>query len=186
MTLKRMAVIILVAFAFARVAAAADVPRYKLPVGQKLVYEMSSESQSVDREGGMSTSGTVTVTAVRANPDGSRRLIVRTASKYTQKHAGQEFGGDERVDISWYDIAPDGKVVASDGQGMGGPPAALALLPADEGQLGKGWSLNEEERLRKMDFANKSDDGKEWIFVGTEGGLMNKIYGSTEKNTYHF
>ena len=63
-------------------AAEETLPRYNLPLGRKLVYTASGESKPTQPGGSeMHTSGSWELTAVGENPDGSKRLILRSASK---------------------------------------------------------------------------------------------------------
>src|SRR5437763_1827139 len=84
----------------------ADVPQYSLPVGRKLVYSIISESR--DRENAANTTrGTFQLTVVRENPDGSRRVIFRSASSYQQGL----YRSPERVNLTYAHLFPDGRVL---------------------------------------------------------------------------
>src|SRR5205809_3490168 len=98
---------------------AAELPRYSLPVGRKVTYTMSSESKSTDGSGNdMGTDGTWELTAVRVNPDGSSRVILRSASSFTQTFGGQKHSQPERVQLAYVDVFPDGRVTPNKSLGM--------------------------------------------------------------------
>src|SRR3954468_2530786 len=114
-----------------------DLPHYSLPVGRKLVYSVTTESKEKDGAVGMSSQGTFQLTVVRENPDGSRRVIVRSASSYNQSG----YKAPERVNLAYADVFPDGRALPNSSLGMQVDlAAALPPLPKDETQLKSGWS----------------------------------------------
>src|SRR5947207_3333654 len=87
-------------------AVAADLPRYSLPVGRKLTYSISSESKPAAGGLGMKMTASFQLTVVRDNPDGSRRVILRTAETY-----GTGTGGEpQRVTLAYADVFPNGRI----------------------------------------------------------------------------
>ncbi len=88
-----------------------DLPRYKLPVGRQLTYSSVTDSEPTKPGGGagFSSSGTVELTVVRENADGSRRIVVRTGTKSTERFNGESRGLPERVNLSYADVFPDGQ-----------------------------------------------------------------------------
>jgi thiol-disulfide isomerase/thioredoxin len=166
----------------------ADVPQYSLPVGRKLVYSMSGESKNQDAQGGMTTKGSWQLTVVRENADGTRRVIVRSASIYTQNFGpGQSSSSPERVNLAYADVFPDGRVLPNPSLSMQIElAAALPPLPKDQAQMQKSWSETNDAKLQMTTFQIKKEDGAEFVFSSTVDGVMNKIYAMTQKATYHF
>jgi thiol-disulfide isomerase/thioredoxin len=169
-------------------ALAAELPRYSLPLGRKLTYSMSSESKNKDGEGGMSSKGTCQLTVVRENPDGSRRVIIRTAYTHSQSFGrGQKSDSPEQVNLSYADVFPDGRALPNPSLGMHNDlPMTLPPLPKDEAQMQKGWTLANEAKLQTTKFEKTKADENEVVFTGAVEGVMNKIYAMTQKYTYHF
>ena len=173
-------------------AARADekLPRYNLGVGRKLTYTTSSESKPTDgSDNSMSTSGTWQITVVRENADGSRRVILKSTTNFSQTVGGNVHASPERVETAYADVFPDGRVVPNASLGMMiDPSAVLPPLPADEKQLGGGWSSSNEAKMETTKFAAQagSGTGGEFVFTGDQQGVLNKIYAMTQKTTFHF
>jgi thiol-disulfide isomerase/thioredoxin len=184
----------LVALLLSPLLALADaaLPRYDLPVGRKLVYTSSSESKNNEGGGGMTTSGSLQLTVVRENPDGSRRVILRSASSYAQKLGGG--GGDgnehkspERVELAYADVFPDGRVLPNESLGMRmDTSTALPPLPKDAQELANGWKRSDDVKQETNTYAAAAGAGdSEFTFTAVQDGVMNKIYQTTRKSTYH-
>jgi thiol-disulfide isomerase/thioredoxin len=162
----------------------ADVPQYSLPVGRKLSYSLTSESKDQDGKNGMSSKGTWQILVLRENPDGSRRLVIRSASSYDQ----QSYQSPQRVNLAYADVFPDGRVLPSSSLSMQTDLAtALPRLPNDSAQLQTGWDDTNEAKLQTTHFKPaKSDAPNDFTFTATIEGVMNKIYAMTYDYTYHF
>jgi thiol-disulfide isomerase/thioredoxin len=165
-----------------------DLPQYSLPVGRKLVYSISGESKNQDGQGGMTTKGTWQLTVVRENPDGTRRVIIRSASSYTQNYGpGRTQAAPERVNLAYADISPDGRALPNPSLSMQIElAAALPPLPKDQAQMQKGWTDLNEAKLQTTTLEPKKLDEKEFVFSASVDGVMNKIYAMTQKATYQF
>ena len=170
-------------------AADADLPRYKLPSGRKLAYTMSSSSKSVQGPPSeVSSTGSWQFTVVRENPDGSRRVIVRSTSTYTQVIEGQKVATPERVSLAYADIFADGRMLPNKSLGMTVDISSIfPPLPSDAQRAEKGWSHDDPVKLETMTYAPKAGGGgDDWTFTADQSGLMSKVYLTTEKSTYHF
>jgi thiol-disulfide isomerase/thioredoxin len=165
-------------------AVPADLPRYSLPVGRKLVYSLASESKNKDGTAGMSSKGTFQITVVRENANGSRRVIIRSASSYNQ----QGYQSPEQVSLAYADVFPDGTVLPNASLGMKVDlSTAFPPLPKDAEQLQKGWSQPNEAKLQTTNFkARESDAPGDFVFAAAVEGVLNKIYQTTYEYTYHF
>ena len=173
-------------------AAAADAtpPRYDLPIGRQLVYSSAGESRPTKGDGSeMSTAGTWRATVVGENPDGSRRVILRSASSYTQKSGGGEHKSPERVQLGYADVFTDGRIKPNPSLGMQlDPSTILPLLPKEAGELASGWEQVDAFRGHTDTFtaAPNQPDVAAFTFTAVRDGVINKIYLTTQKTTYHF
>jgi thiol-disulfide isomerase/thioredoxin len=166
-------------------AASEKLPRYDLPVGRTLSYTNESRSSRTNADGaGGGTSdtsrGTVYAMVVAANPDGSRRVILRTAfSSGTMP---------EQAVVGAVDVFADGR---SKPVGRPNPrvnaSAIFPLLPPDEGQADK-WVAPVDWTGNVVTFtAVPSQSGaEEFVFSGVQDGWISRIYVTTQNNTYHF
>jgi thiol-disulfide isomerase/thioredoxin len=172
-----------------REAVAAELPRYSLPVGRRLVYSMTSDSKDA-QGGGMSATGSWQMTVVRENADGSRRVIIRTASSYKQRGggAGEAHSSPERVTLAYADVFADGRVVPNPSLGVQVDLAtALPPLPKDLAEMEKGWIGVDEAKLQTTSFKAVAAKGEgEFAFASVVDGVMTKIYQTTQTSTYHF
>ncbi len=169
-------------------AMAAELPRYSLPLGRKLVYSASSDSRNKEGAGGMTSKGTLQLTVVSENADGSRRVIIRSASSYAQDYGqGQKHDSPEQVVLAYADVFPDGKALPNPSLDMRIQlEIALPPLPKDEAEIQKGWSQASDAKLQTTKFEPKKSDDGEFVFSGVVEGVMTKIYLMTQKTTYHF
>jgi RNA polymerase sigma-70 factor (ECF subfamily) len=111
-------------------------PRFRLEPGQELVY--TGEERTNGGQGARSrTHGEWRVWVVRANQDGSWRLVERST---TTINAVQEM-----VSFSSCDLFPDGRVVEHDSTDLQmGSRSQLALMPADAAEAARGWTTKED------------------------------------------
>jgi len=176
-------------------AADETLPRYDLRVGRKLTYAVSSEMKG-DPRGGMGThsnAGTFTVTVLRENPDGSRRVTLRSATTFTMTNQGQPHAQPERVIVAYADVSLDGRIAPNPTINMAiDPRSVLPLLPADAAQIPKGWSHKNDATMEQTNYtadakpvADTGDAGA-FVFIGEQAGIMNKIYDMTSHSTFHF
>jgi peroxiredoxin len=182
-------------------AADANLPRYNLPLGRSLTYTITSQSKPIDPGAGAgagaggetSSVGTWRLTVVRENPDGSRRVIVRSDTTFTQIIEGQKIMTPPQSSLAYADVFPDGRVPQNKSLGMFVDISPIVpLLPADEARAAKGWTRENPEKLETMTYAadakaNAGAGGRdEFVFTAEQSGLMSKIFATTEKTTYHF
>ena len=178
-------------------AADEALPRYDLRVGRKLTYAVSSEMKGDPRAsmGTHSNAGTFIVTVLRENPDGSRRVTLRSATTFTMTNQGQAHAQPERVIVAYADVFPDGRITPNPTINMAIEPRnVLPLLPADVGQIAKGWAHKNDATMEQTNYtadakaaagAGAGDAGA-FVFIGEQAGIMNKIYDMTSHSTFHF
>jgi hypothetical protein len=180
----RLARLVAVAF-FASSAVAADLPRYKLPVGRVLYY--SGEGSSKERgalTSDSSSKSTWRFTVVAQNPDGSARIIARSASSYSRQ--GRD--APERISTAILDLYPDGHYRMDRDLAMTFSPAVLfPRLPADADAAAKEWQSDVEWTGNRTTFNPQPPAGAgKFVFTGVQDGPTNRIYVTTYKSTYQF
>jgi thiol-disulfide isomerase/thioredoxin len=170
-------------------ASGGSAPRYKLTVGQELVYEGSSR---FDYSGSSHRTTDRTAYWVTANnTDGSWHIVAQNESTFAvARGEGRETGGGQkRQSFDCFDLFPDGRIanLPQDPQ-MASLTAIVAKLPADLDAGRSGWEAPEQtggKTLYKFDPANAPASGK-WVFEKTEKGLFNEIYLSTNQSRVFF
>jgi peroxiredoxin len=172
------AVIALVATASAA-GGSDEMPRYRLQVGQELKYQGKSEFKYDN--GSLGHQNDWTFWVVRANDDGSWRVIGRVSSRTSQTMSGQkahEMPAD--VTIAYFDLFPDGRVVANKSFGYRFDPSIVfRRLPNDAEQAKSVWVSKNERESKTTEFKHSSADGShgdEWAFDAVDHGIWDKIY----------
>ena len=156
-----------------------ELPRYRLKVGQELKYQGKSDFKYDN--GSLAYQNDWTFWVVRANTDGSWRVIGRSSSRTSQTMSGQkahEMPAD--VTIAYFDLLPDGRVVANKTFGYRFDPSGVFLrLPNDAEQAKSGWVSRNERDSKTTEFKHASTDGShgdEWAFDAVDHGIWDKIY----------
>jgi thiol-disulfide isomerase/thioredoxin len=170
---------------------AAELPRYKLEVGQELVYASSSDFKH--QSGGHESTERTTLWVTRKNDDGSWHVVGHSENGFTQRFEGK-FNIPPRVEarrsLGEFDVRPDGTVViASNDSRVRSLSAMFFKLPSSQEELESGWSVERDGGTEKMLFrAAKDNDGKtgKWIFERADTGLFSVIYVSTSESQIHF
>src|SRR5437870_7074189 len=110
--------------------------RYKLLVGQELVYKGSSEL--VYEGGSFRDRASWNVWVVGTNKDGSWRLVLRHATAYSQGETSER----EVISFLSCDLHSDGRLTEIDSFGSRlQPHTLLPRLPGDDEQAAKGWRV---------------------------------------------
>lgn len=156
-----------------------DLPRYDLRVGRTLSYSSSSSSKEADGKPGSESHSTLRVTVVAANADGSRRVILRSASTYGH--------GPEDVSLGAFDIAPDGRA-----KPVGRPnfrvdsTTAFPPLPPDAAAASAKWAEPADWTGNVTTYTPDALADGAFVFTGVTDGPVEHIYVSTRKLTIHF
>jgi peroxiredoxin len=171
--------------ATARAAGDSDVlPRYRLKIGQELKYQGTSEFKY--DSGSLAHQNDFTFWVVRANDDGSWRLIGRTSSKMAQTFSGQKHEQPADLTIAYFDLFPDGRLVPNKSFGYQYDPSSVfPRLPDDAARAKIGWeSFNSRDGARvEFKHANGGDSaGNDWTFDGVNHGMFDKIYLMTSRS----
>jgi hypothetical protein len=177
-------------------AAADELPRYRLKVGQELTYRQSSESKFVN-DGKPEPYGSETewhVWVLRQNADGSWRLLFR------QSHSSWS-GADKKVrpgyaSLGYCDLFPDGRNVVPAPAGVGpdngmdlDPASLFPRLPDDGADAAKGWEgwhEFDEARTRYARGEKASRPGSAWAFTGVRETPLDKVYLRSSQATYTY
>jgi thiol-disulfide isomerase/thioredoxin len=160
-------------------------PRYQLTTGRVLHYSGEGTSKEKDANVPASTSkSTWRFTVLAQNPDGSARVLVRSASTYS--HRGS--ASPERVTTGVVDLYPDGRCRVDRNAAMTlSPENVFPRLPADPDAAGKPWQGDVSWTGDRVTYSPKPGDSEgAFVFTGEETGPISRIYVTTEKSTFHF
>lgn len=167
-----------------------ELPRYRLKVGQELKY--SGKSDFKYENGALAYQNDWTFWVVRANDDGSWRLIARNSSSTSQTFSGQKaHENPPDVTMAYFDLYPDGRVVPNDSFGYRFDPSAVfPRLPKDGAEAKNGWKGTNPREEKYTDFKQSApaagSQGDEWTFQAVDHGIWDKIYQMTSnsRNTF--
>lgn len=165
------------------VAAGDGPPRYDLPVGRVLTYAQQSHSKRLDGTPGDGTRATTRATVVAANPDGSRRVIVRAATTYGDQ--------PQNVQVGAFDAFPDGRTQPA---GRANPHVAVRtifpLLPPDAAATTwtapTDWNGTVTTYTAAAASPAAGGAGDEFAFTSADDGTVSRIYEVTNTSTVHF
>lgn len=171
-------------------SASADAPsvlRYRFTPGQELTFRSVSEfkygeGQSAGTHG---TKDDTTAWVVRANPDGSFRLVLREKSVFSMGHGQTTRDQPAQTRLVYADVFPDGQVTINKTiQYRGHPGTLFPRLPKDQAEAAKGWEgMRGEERTICKPVSGPNGS---FAFEATTDSPMNKVYLSTHKTRYTF
>lgn len=120
------------------------------------------------------------VTVLAANPDGSRRVVLRSAEKFGQN--------PERASLAQYDVFSDGhfKPIGRPNL-MVDPINVFPLLPS---AAAPSWKTPKDWRGEVTTYseapATQPADPNTFNFIGVMDGTIERIYEVTRKTTFHF
>jgi peroxiredoxin len=170
-------------------AAAEELPRYRLKVGQELTYHHSGEFNYKvgERSGVHRNDDTWDVRVLRQNADGSWRLLLHlTTTFWVDKQKKPE----PQHYLGCCDLFADGRLGPDANLGYRINPTNLfPRLPADAAALAKGWDglfERDASRTRYTLDAKESVAGKSCVFTGVQETPLDKIYLSTNRTTFTF
>lgn len=173
-----------------RSAETQDPPRYRLEVGQQLVYEGSSRFKY--ESGSHGTRDKTTFWVARQNEDRSWRIIAHNENSFSQVHGTDDDPlplGEKQETFDAFDLYPDGRIAnPPQGHREKSLPSTFLLLPADLASAQRGWQKERGDGdVSLFCLATQSDvaSGK-WVFDRTDEGLFNQVYLSTSKAVVHF
>jgi thiol-disulfide isomerase/thioredoxin len=163
-----------------------SLPRYKFSPGQQLAFRSSStfkfgEGANAGEHGSRSD---WTVWVLRANADGSYRLVLRDQNVFSQTHQGNKSEAPARTEIVYADVFPDGRVLMNKTiQYRGHPEALFPLLPPEQAKVQAGWeSVRDDDRTIYKSLPTPAG----FVFEGVHQSPMDKVYLSSSKAKYTF
>jgi peroxiredoxin len=161
-------------------------PRYQFQPGQELTFR----SSSVFKFGTGETAGEHghqsdwTVWVLRANADGSFRLVLREKNVFSQTSQGKKMDQPAQTSIVYADVFPDGRVLMNKTLRYRGHPETLfPTLPRDATQVKAGWeSVHDEEKttFKPVETANG------FVFEAVKQSPMYTIYLGSSKSKSTF
>jgi thiol-disulfide isomerase/thioredoxin len=171
-------------------ALASGPPRYRLEVGQELIYRGSSEFKF--ESGSFAYKNDWSVWVVRKNVDGGCRLVVQSRSTMLRDGKTQ---GDPDVTVAYLDLAPDGTIAPNESWGYRLDPTLLfPRLPRDLATAERGWEdvrkghkqFTADGRSQFKLIASGKGEEDPWTFEEVRESPLNAIYLFTFKYRYTF
>src|SRR6266487_1358015 len=165
-------------------------PRYRLEIGQELVYEGSSRFKY--QNGSHGTKDKTTFWVTRKNDDGSWHIIAHNENTFSQSSGNADetqTPGRKQEAFDAFELYPDGRIAnAPQGYQEKRLPGTFISLPADVASARAGWEQKLEDGDKSLfRLASQSDPASgKWVFEKTDEGLFNEIYLSTSKALIHF
>ena len=165
-------------------------PRYRLEIGQELVYEGSSRFKY--QNGSHGTTDKTTFWVTRRNDDGSWHIIAHNENIFSQSYGNADAAqtpARKQEAFDAFELYPDGRIAnAPQGYQEKRLPATFVSLPADLASARTGWEQKQEDGDKSLfRLASQSDPAPgKWVFEKTDEGLFNEIYLSTSKAFIHF
>jgi thiol-disulfide isomerase/thioredoxin len=162
-----------------------ELPRYQFPVGRKLTWTWSGASTSANEKRESKSGGTIELTAVRANPDGSSRVVVR----YIPMPKKDKEAAEDEGSFRYGDAFPDGRVLPDESLDFLTDDLSQIIppLPADAAQASHGWTESRPEKQEETAYAPKPAAAPdEFVFTANVGGVLKKIYLVNRASTFRF
>jgi thiol-disulfide isomerase/thioredoxin len=162
-------------------------PRYKFIPGQELTFTAKSSFKSGegDKASTRETNNDWTVWVVRANPDGSFRLVIREKMTMIQNYDGKKNENTMPASYVYADVFPDGRVLPNPSiQYRGHPGRLFPPLPPDTAKAKSGWDAPQPMDVRVVCKPIESTNGLSFDAV-TESAF-DRIYlmSTSAKHTF--
>lgn len=168
------------------VAAGDTLPRYQFNPGQELAFRSTSEFKYGEGKnaGSHLSNSDWTVWVIRANKDGSYRLVLREKNTFAQKTGDRKNEQPAQTRIVYADVFPDGRILPNKTiQFRSHPGTLFPRLPANAAEANKGWESTRED---DKTVATPLETGTGFVFATTTESPMNKVYLSSSKTKYTF
>lgn len=162
---------------------AGPLPRYRLTPGRQIDYRVESvfKYEAGKTGGEMRRDKDWTGWVLRANPDGSTRVLVREVNHFVRVQNGKASEDAPTTEITYTDVFPDGRMLPNPTtRYKRGPAALFPQLPRTEAEAKAGWEGTADDAkvaarpLPAGQFSTTTVDAKD------------KIYLSTRKATFQF
>lgn len=170
-----------------------ELPRYKLKVGQELVYRtVDPPKESDDGKGGKNTSQYIvewTVNVVRQNEDSTWRCLFAQKGT-TVRNRGEKTSTYEFMADGYFDLSADGRFLENQSiQPVANPTALFPPLPPDGHDPKIPWeaalTLDETQRKLQVDESAPAQQ-EEWQFIEVPKMALDPIYDLSTTRLYVF
>lgn len=174
--------------------AADELPRYRLKVGQELVYRTTDPPREYETGAGAKVSQQTTyqwtIDVVSQDSEENWWIVFRESitriSSYGGKHDRQELETDGHFLLS-----PEGQLIENATiKPMSNPTALFPALPATATELLQGWTsqmeLDDTKRVFQTTSDAKADGNPHWRFTERPQAALDPIYESSAERHYEF
>ncbi len=163
-------------------------PRYQLKPGLEFTVHGTDEFKY--ENGSLNTSNDYQVWVIRANADGSWRVVIQSKSRMTQKMNGKDVSsGNDDVTLAYCDVFPDGRIITNDSLGYRlDPSVVFPKLPANATEAEGTWVSTDPGQGTRTEFKRASAPPKsdEWAFDAVKSSPMDRIYLSSHRSRFVF
>ncbi|HEY4311929.1 MAG TPA: TlpA disulfide reductase family protein [Pirellulales bacterium] len=161
--------------------------RYKVHIGQELIYTGESDFQHDD--GSIKTKINWKLLPVRQNPDGGCRMLIRqgTSRGRTKKGEAEVTYSPEKVSMAWCDLAPDGCI--ADNPTLDFTLDVRAVLPQLPKAGQTSWQCDNSLTTVHDDYKlleSNAADADHIRFEDVSKTPTDEIYLSSKKSTFSF
>jgi thiol-disulfide isomerase/thioredoxin len=160
--------------------AAAELPRYRFVPGTEWTLRQASES-NYQNDQKMGSEGRTTITVLKANPDGSHRLLIRQTFRSYVTFKGDKQERPEEVQVGYVDIFSDGRYLPNDSVGnlaRLNVPSLFPRLPATNEELTTTWTAKDGDDVYRYQL-KPGGATNETVFEVTQENPLYVIYGVT-------
>jgi thiol-disulfide isomerase/thioredoxin len=165
----------------------AELPSYKLTVGQVLNYESSSNFAGKDYSYQITDKCEIWV--LGRNADGSWRLLSRNENTYKSANPPTDQKG---IELTYVTLFPDGRIETNQipySHNVVLLRTCFIMLPSDPTLLRTTWQRpnrqTNETYIYTLSPESNPDQGR-WIFQKATNSLSDDIYGLNKKSKIHF
>ncbi len=160
----------------AEAPAAGPLSRYRLTPGRQIEYRVESlfKYEEGKTGGEMRRDKDWTGWVLRANPDGSSRVLVREVNHFVRVQNGKASEDAPTTEITYTDVFPDGRMLPNTTtRYKRGPAALFPQLPRTEAEAKAGWEGTADDAkvvakpLPAGHFSTTTVDRKDAIYLST-------------------
>lgn len=166
-----------------------SLPRYRLTPGRVIHYRTESVAKILVEKDGKSQTVEIgerhdwTFWVLRANKDGSARVLIRDVDHWIPMENGKESAHSRIPYFAYADIFPDGRILPNPTiRYFVNPSGVMPQLPKDADEAAAGW----ETTVNGTKISAKPVPGDEFRFVTTTASESDKAYLSSNRRTYTF
>jgi len=171
---------------------AKELPRYRLDVGQELIFVAENE---LTRLKGMSKRESITWTIWVVGKNGNGKYPIVARRDYSARYSDATSSLKDRVleyaQTYRFELGSDGCIVFDpkvipDSSVLAGLRTIFPLLPKDDGQVRSGYVEENQAYDEKCQYRIVSGKGNDWQIEAESTGLAAEIYEIDSKNLFNF